>query len=252
MGRFRNYVFAVSGFVILASAFAVIGPYVNQGQSAGVSRRHAGVLHQIAALSQQLDDVLDAVNNISTNGDLRGVTQNWDKKLDSTNGDANGCNSDRFTCVFPTATFPTGALVRDNETGLVWERSPDDGKRTWSDAIFNCSQKVIADRMGFHLPMIEQLASLVDRAIADPALPPMHPFQNIQSGDVFSDTYWTATTDTRVNVNLSQAWEVRITNGTTGDSNKVNSGIVWCVRGGQAFDGQDPLTAINSTPIFHN
>jgi len=33
MGRFRNYVFAVAGFVILASAFTVIGPYVNQGQA---------------------------------------------------------------------------------------------------------------------------------------------------------------------------------------------------------------------------
>ena len=33
MGKFRNYVFAVAGFVILASAFTVIGPYVNQGQA---------------------------------------------------------------------------------------------------------------------------------------------------------------------------------------------------------------------------
>ena len=34
MGRFRNYIFAVAGFVILASAFTVIGPYVDIGQSA--------------------------------------------------------------------------------------------------------------------------------------------------------------------------------------------------------------------------
>ncbi len=33
MGRFRNYIFAVAGFVILAGAFTVIGPYVNQGQA---------------------------------------------------------------------------------------------------------------------------------------------------------------------------------------------------------------------------
>ena len=33
MDKFRNYVFAVAGFVILASAFTVIGPYVDQGQA---------------------------------------------------------------------------------------------------------------------------------------------------------------------------------------------------------------------------
>ena len=33
MGRFGNYVSAAAGLVILAGAFTVIGPYVNQGQA---------------------------------------------------------------------------------------------------------------------------------------------------------------------------------------------------------------------------
>ncbi len=33
MGRFRNYVFAITSFVILAGAFTVIGPYVDLGHS---------------------------------------------------------------------------------------------------------------------------------------------------------------------------------------------------------------------------
>ena len=33
MGRFRNYISAAAGFVILAGAFTVFGPYVDQGQA---------------------------------------------------------------------------------------------------------------------------------------------------------------------------------------------------------------------------
>ena len=242
MGKLKNYLLATAGLVILGGAFTVIGPYVVQGQGGGNPAQHA-------ALSQQLDDLLDAVNNISTNGDLRGVTQNWDKTLDSTNGDANGCNSDRFTCVFPTATIPTGALVRDNETGLVWERSPSVTRRTWVDAIRTCWRHQVGGRMGFHLPMIEQLASLVDTAIADPALPPMHPFLNIQSGDVLGDAYQSVTTDSTLLPDgaPNMAWEVRFTDGTTGDSTKGTSRFYWCVRGGQGFDGQDNVAAITAT-----
>jgi hypothetical protein len=48
----------------------------------------------------------------SSPSDLSGVTQNWDKKLP---------NEARFTIL---ADFNNQA-VRDNETGLVWERSPN-------------------------------------------------------------------------------------------------------------------------------
>ena len=33
MGRFRNYVSAAAGLAILAGAFTVFGPYVDQGQA---------------------------------------------------------------------------------------------------------------------------------------------------------------------------------------------------------------------------
>jgi len=240
MGKLKNYLLATAGLVILGGAFTVIGPYVVQGQGGGNPAQHA-------ALSQQLDDLLDAVNNISANGDLRGVTQNWDKKLDSTNGEDDGCNSDRFTCIWPSAGFPNGRAVRDNETGLVWDRSPSSTRRTWTDAIRTCWQHEIAGRIGFHLPLIEQLASVVDTTVASPGptLPPDHPFQNIKSGSVLGDAYWSATTDVRTFPD--QAWNARFTDGTTGDSTKTGTRFYWCARGGQGFDGQDNVAHITAT-----
>ena len=105
---------------------------------------------------------------------------NWDKKLDSTNGNANGCNSDRFTCIFPDATFPDGAAVRDNETGLVWERTPDTTLfPNWASAFGHCYKREVGGRKGWSLPTVEQLASLVDTSNSSPALPTGHPFQNV-------------------------------------------------------------------------
>ena len=60
------------------------------------------------------------------------IAVDWDLKPNKTrivavsdDGEADGCNSSRFVCVLPNATFPNGAAVRDVETELVWERSPD-------------------------------------------------------------------------------------------------------------------------------
>jgi hypothetical protein len=167
--------------------------------------------------------------------DLQGVTQNWDKMLDSTNGDANGCNSDRFTCLFGDT------VVRDNETGLVWERTPLIGGRTWPEAISHCARREVGGRKGFHLPMREQLASLGDSSNSNPSLPTGHPFLNVQSAG-----YWSATTDAD---DPADAWGVDFGSGYIGFTDKGNGFIqVWCVRGGQVYDGQDVQKVIDALP----
>ena len=148
--------------------------------------------------------------------DLSGVTQNWDTKLP---------NDSRFT-ILPDFN---NQAVRDNETGLVWERSPSTSQASWYDAIRVCWQRQVGGRMGWHLPTIEELSTLVDSTTPapGPALPTGHPFIN-----VIASTYWSTTTDVRVQFLPTQAWEVRFGNqGQVGDSGKDNPQYFWCVRG---------------------
>jgi len=189
----------------------------------------------MAEILNRLETLQNTVDNLSTEVDLRGVTQNWDKKLDATNGDANGCNSDRFTCLFGDTA------VRDNETGVVWDRSPSSSMGSWAIAMDNCSNRAVGERKGWSLPMQEQLATLVDTSNSDPSLPTGHPFLTVQSG-----SYWSATTNTFFS---SSAKAVDFFNGTVGNAVKISVGLhTWCVRGGQSYDGQDVNNVINLLP----
>lgn len=151
--------------------------------------------------------------------DLSGVTQNWDKKLP---------NDSRFT-VLPDFN---NQAVRDNETGLVWERSPSTSPTNWIDGIRTCWLRQVGGRMGWHLPTIEELASLVDPTVPapGPGLPTEHPFQNVQQ-----NSYWSTTEDVRPS--SGQAWVVHFQlPGQTADIGTDGSGFVWCVRGGTNAD----------------
>lgn len=148
-------------------------------------------------------------------GALDGVTQNWDKVLPA---------AQRFVIL---AAFNNQA-VRDNETGLVWERSPATSAETWLNARGACAIKNVGGRIGWRLPSLPELSSLVDPSVAPPgpALPAGHPFTNVQM-----DTYWTGST-----VFGTNAWEVSFFDGLVRSPLKTNSSRVWCVRGGQNTD----------------
>jgi hypothetical protein len=148
-------------------------------------------------------------------------TQNWDTVLP---GDQ------RFT-ILPAFN---NQAVRDNETGLVWDRSPSTSQVAWYDAVRLCWLRQVGGRMGWHLPTVEELGSLVDPTIPapGPALPAGHPFLNIQPS-----TYWSTTTDVRVQFIPIQAWVVRFGDpGSIGDNGKDTPNYFWCVRGGAHED----------------
>jgi hypothetical protein len=122
-----------------------------------------------------------------------------------------------------------GAAVLDKETGLVWEQFPEALRRTWTAACMHCYQREVANRLGWRLPTIEELASLVNNDNSSPALPTNHPFSNVQSSG-----YWSSTTCAG---NAGQAWLVQFMLGLVVNSDKSGDvGYVWCVRGGHGHD----------------
>ena len=124
----------------------------------------------------------------------------------------------------------------DNETGLVWESSPDDTPLQWEqaplfqplDARYYCATLVKGGRMGWRLPSLFELTSLVDPSNSNPALPTGHGFQNVESSN-----YWSATTSADI---PTDAWVVNLGTGSVNTSNKSNKNSVWCVRGGMNAD----------------
>ena len=119
-----------------------------------------------------------------------------------------------------------GDLVLDKETGLVWERCST-SHTNWYSAIGDCYNKYLGGRMGWRLPTIEELASLLDPNAWPPYLVSGHPF-GVRLG-----CHWSSTTYAE---SPSRAWHVDFLDGVVGVSAKSLNHCVWCVRGGQGQD----------------
>ena len=144
------------------------------------------------------------------------LTQNWDKKLPS---------ASRFTIL---SAFGDAA-VRDDETGLVWEKTLETNEVSWTDARAACANKDVGGRKGWRLPSISELASLVDPSMrTGNTLPLGHPFTNVQM-----DVYWSATT---VAGTPNSAWLVFFDTGKVLNGFKSITFHAWCVRGGMNAD----------------
>jgi hypothetical protein len=116
--------------------------------------------------------------------------------------------------------------VLDRNTGLVWEQAPATTTHTWTTARSVCTARPTGGRMGWRLPSVHELASLIDPSLNFPILPlPVgHPFTNVQLSDYWSDSF---TTDS-----LFLAWAVSFADAVSRPTDMSNSLHVWCVRGG--------------------
>ncbi len=124
-----------------------------------------------------------------------------------------------------------GAAVLDKETGLVWEQSPSKISNTWVNAMYICRNKVVGNRKGWRPPTVEELESLVDPTRSNPALSAGHPFTNVLT----TSYYWSATTNA---ADTTYAWAVYLIDGGVNTGIKTTGLPMWCVRGGQGYDGQ--------------
>lgn len=150
----------------------------------------------------------------------------WSRKLAANDGAAGpnppaGCNSSRFTCVMDDQA------VLDRETGLVWWRQADAATTAnWYQADAVCADTGRSGRLGWRLPTLHELGSLVDYSVSDPALPTGHPFNFVQS-----ERYWTSTGSSGVPDNAFTVDFVSEFGYEISAQAKLTQYRVWCVRG---------------------
>ena len=113
--------------------------------------------------------------------------------------------------------------VFDRETGLVWQRNTDDAVYDWDWAQNVCYELEIGGRMGWRLPTIDELATLIDRTQSPLTLPQGHPFTNVK---VF---YWSSTTY----VGVSGAFRVELEQGIVHGCPATINNYVRAVRSGR-------------------
>jgi hypothetical protein len=170
----------------------------------------------------------------STMKSLDDIPGSWNRVLPADDGSAGpnppaGCDSSRFECL---EDFFNNAVL-DRETGLVWDLDTtccDPG--TWPDAnasvcFTNRYNTAQGWRLGWRLPTIEELHSVVQHFVGPPLLPPGNPFIVLTD-----DAYWTATSSSS-----TTAYAVHLGTGVVSNEPKTNTNYAWCVRGGYGHDG---------------
>jgi hypothetical protein len=119
--------------------------------------------------------------------------------------------------------------IFDRETGLVWEKTPSTQTYDWYSAISLCYQAKWGNRLGWRLPTIEELSSLMDTSNSSPALSDDHPFTLLSS----DGNYWSSTTFTYT---TTWAWSLLLDTGGLSRTDKMVEYYAWCVRGGHGHD----------------
>lgn len=137
----------------------------------------------------------------------------WDKQIDNGN--------QRFAVLNSFG----GDAVLDKETQLVWAREPF-GVTGWLNARFLCAESSIGGRMGWRLPSLHELTSLLDPSQSDPALSENHPFTNVSS-----NIHWTSS-ESPGSIAPLTAWGVDVTQGQIHFALDITTNrTTWCVRG---------------------
>ena len=110
--------------------------------------------------------------------------------------------------------------VKDNYTGLIWQRKDDGTKRTWNDAISYCDELSLGGYK-WRLPSQEELYYLGDVSKYDPAI-------DKEYFDLESSWYWS---NTVYENDSSQAWLVGFKLGSDRWYYKTVTSYVLCVSG---------------------
>ena len=122
--------------------------------------------------------------------------------------------------------------VLDRETGLVWQKTPSPTLVAYSIAVRVCEFGTTGNRMGWRVPRMLEMQSLMEVSAGLAALPAGHPFAVVAGG-----MYWTST--------LFNAGAYRDSYLLVNPANAVGAffggansyiGYAWCIRGGKPSD----------------
>ena len=103
----------------------------------------------------------------------------------------------------------------------------------WHTAQYQCANAIAGQRVGWRLPTLSELQSLVDKAHTKPTLPPGHPFV----GGVQLQNYFWTQTQVADQPNYYYAVEFDAGRFTPVPNMAGSTNYVWCVRGA-AVGGQ--------------
>ena len=87
--------------------------------------------------------------------------------------------------------------VTDSLTGLEWTKDANaaGGTKTWQGALDYVKTLNTGGHSDWRLPNVNELESLVNAGLYNPALPQGHPFTNVQSYYYWSSTFYAYNTD---------------------------------------------------------
>jgi len=179
-------------------------------------------------------DLLGYIKDMIAQAEYKGIEL---PKTGQTTSHLTGDDGDlRMGVAWPDPRFTVGTgvetgCITDNLTGLMWDQSGDTsiGKKTWSDALIDCSGLSLGGHSDWRLPNLKELRSLVNYQQSDQAV-----WLNGQGfTGVQVDSYWSSTTSAP-STSTSAAWFVVMGFGDVEYSNKTFDYYVLAVRSGQA------------------
>ena len=139
---------------------------------------------------------------------------------------------------FDVVPATDGPVVRDNETGRMWQRAPGSTLYSYAAAKAACDGKSLGGHSDWRLPRIEELKALVSGPV-DAPLPAGHPFT--VTGERWSST----------EVSATAAQYMFTNNGNTFVGTRTTEKGAWCVRGGgnTAYPNSNPRFVVDGLNV---
>jgi hypothetical protein len=135
--------------------------------------------------------------------------------------DTFGEDSD-YTTNVPSYTDNGDGTIKDNNTGLIWQREDDDTTRTWTEAGSYCSGLNVEGNSDWRLPNPEELTSIVSYSTFNPSIATSY-FPNTKP-----HYYWSSSNPV---YRGGYAWEIEFNYGGENVHPMTNANFVRCVRG---------------------